>query len=188
MPPVSARVAVINWTNAFGVFSSIDQQDSILVTATDYTTAAMFGTLVCPLLQFPTVLSPPSTASNRISKHRPSLENYIGPSLDVIPAHVAQYIDFWAILKPIPQSQPNGYNNYSLTPGISLSQLTCGSGAVATPEFYRKLYSIGNRSVTNPLTNLSTQLSTGYNSYAAEDMQTFASLYNIKLGNISSKP
>jgi tripeptidyl-peptidase-1 len=42
--------------------------------------------------------------------------------------------------------------------------------------------------VTNPLTNLSTQLYSGSASYAIQDMQTFAGLYNIKLGNITSQP
>jgi hypothetical protein len=39
--------------------------------------------------------------------------------------------------------------------------------------------------VTNPLTNLSTQLPSRAASYAIEDMQTFAGLYSIKLGNIN---
>jgi hypothetical protein len=193
-PPLAAQNAVVQWIQTFPGAIVTNNQDSVNFTATPEVTVQMFGSAVCPMLAPPPTIptacsSPLNSNGKRQPKHTPPKS--LGTNLDAIPADVAQYIDLWELLSIPPASQPNAYSNCGSTAGYSG---TCSASApyvatpLATPPFYRQLYNMGGMSVTNPLTNLSTQLYSGAASYAAQDMQAFAKLYNVALGTVSSLP
>jgi len=193
-PPPLASQTVIDWINAKGSQSVSNRRDSVFFTATPESLVQLFGAGVCPLLQTP----PPAPSFGKSSKVTKSPPKLLGTSLAAIPSNVSQYIDLWELLSPPTPSQPNSYSTFNATagyPGCSGFPPSNSSNSsnyktvpVATPQFYRRLYSIGDMRVTNPRTNLSTQLNSGSASYAIQDMQTFARLYNITLGSITSQP
>ena len=186
-PPSSAQTAVVNWINSItGVQTVTNKQDAVYFTATPEATVQMFGSSVCPMLTAPPAIETKYGANGkRLAKKTPP--RGLGTTLDAIPSNIAQYIDIWELLTTPPASQPNAYSTFGGQPGYSG---TCPNppGALATPPFYRQLYNMGSMGVTNPLTNLSTQLNTGSPSYATQDMQSFASLYNVQLGTVTSQP
>ena len=185
-PSNSTQDSVIAWLKGAGSQNVDNRRDSVFFTASPEGIVQLFGASVCPLLK------PPSSAGATSNlKTAPKL---LGTSVAAIPPNIAQYIDLWELFPPPTPSQPNAYSNFNATAGYPPSGCNTSRDPsykgvpVATPPFYRELYAIGNMGVTNPLTNLSTQLPSPFASYAIEDMQTFAGLYNIKLGNITSQP
>jgi tripeptidyl-peptidase-1 len=184
-PSASAQTAVVQWIQSFGATTN-NQQDSIYFTATPEATVQMFGSAVCNMLVQP---PSPSTACQGAGSNGKRTKNKkrpqtLGTSLDGIPPNIAQYIAIWELLQIPAASQPNAYS----TCGGQAGYGGCSNSPVATPPFYSQLYNMVNMSVTNPLTNLSTQLYVGSTSYASQDMQTFANLYNVQLGTVTSQP
>ena len=191
-PSLTAQNSVITWLTGAGSQNVNNRRDSVFFTASPEVIVQLFGAGVCPLLQPPPPPSAGATSNTGATSSLKTAPKLLGTSVAAIPTNVAQYIDIWELLSPPTPSKPNGYSNFNATPGYPGCSSSGNSSyrilPVATPQFYRELYSIGNMGVTNPLTNLSTQLYSGSASYAIQDMQTFAGLYNIKLGNITSQP